>query len=60
MPEKKKKEKEENVENIIRQAWSSLESHLPYTHKKSSEGKKFHKKCVEEYLDIINNSVKLW
>lgn len=56
----KAKSKEANVEQIIRQAWSSLESHLQYTHKRTSEGQKFHKKCVEEYLDIMNNAVKLW
>lgn len=56
----KKQDREKNVEKIIRQTWTSLESHLAWTYKKSSEGKKFHKTAVKEYLDIMNNAVKLW
>jgi len=48
------------VEKIIRQAWSSLESHLEYTYKNSSEKEKFHKACVKEYVDIIKNASELY
>lgn len=49
-----------HVEKIIRLAFDSLQSHLEYTYKHTSEGEKFHKDCVVEYLEIINNAVKLW
>lgn len=48
------------IDKIIRQTWSSLESHLRYTHRHSSEGKSFHKKCVKEYVEIMNNVSKLY
>lgn len=56
----KKADRAKNVEKIIRQAWVSLESHLYWTHTKSSEGTQFHKKAIREYVDIINNATKLW
>lgn len=46
-------EKAKKIERAIRLAWSSLESHLQWTHKKSSEGEKFHKQCLEEYAELI-------
>lgn len=49
-----------HVEKIIRQAWISLESHLYWTYTKSSEGTKFHKQAIKEYVDIIHNATKLW
>lgn len=55
-----KKNRAKNVEKIIRQAWISLETHLHWTYAKSSEGKKFHRQAVKEYLEIINNAVELW
>lgn len=48
------------VERIIRLAWSSLESHLYWTHSKSSEGRNFHKQAIREYIEIIKNSIDLW
>jgi hypothetical protein len=48
------------VEKIIRLAWSSLESHLEYTHKKTSEKEKFHKDCVKDYIEIMENASKLY
>jgi hypothetical protein len=48
------------VERIIRQSWSSLDSHLPWTYLKSREGVKFHKQAIKEYLDIIATAIKLW
>lgn len=50
---KRKNEREEKIEKILRLVWSSLESHLLYTHQKSWEGKRFHKDCVSEYSLII-------
>lgn len=45
------------VEEAILLVWSSLNSHLPYTYRKYSnakgENKQFHKKCVKEYIRII-------
>ena len=49
-----------SIERIIRQTWSSLESHLRWTSRHSAEGKNFHKKCVKEYVDIIQEVVKLY
>lgn len=54
----KKNEKEKRIEKIICIAWSSLESHLPYTYIKTKEGKNFHKKCVKEYIEIIIQASK--
>lgn len=48
------------VEKIILLAWDSLESHLPYTHLKTSEGAKFHKDAIRQYIDIIRLSTELW
>ena len=48
------------IERIIRQAWSSLESHLKYTHSHTSEGQQFHKNCVKEYVEIIKNASELY
>ena len=45
--------REEKIKRLIELAWSSLESHLDWTHKDSSEGKKFHKRCVKEYSEMI-------
>lgn len=56
----RKKDRAKSVERIIRQAWSSLESHLRYTHVKSSEGIKFHKQAIKEYIEIITEASKLW
>lgn len=55
----KTKEKDKILEEVIKSVYSSLESHLPYTYTKTSEGKRFHKKCVREYAEIINKLSKL-
>lgn len=47
------------IEKNIRALWSSLESHLQYTHTKSWEGRRFHKKCVAEYAEQIMSLTKL-
>ena len=48
------------IDICIRQVFSSLKSHLPYTYKKSKEGTKFHKKCVREYASIMKHLSKLY
>lgn len=42
------------VEKAMRLTWESLESHLPWAHRKSSEGAVFHKKAIKSYLEIMN------
>jgi hypothetical protein len=42
------------IERAIRLAFSSLESHLYWTHKKTTEGKTFHKTAAKEYAEIIS------
>lgn len=39
----------------IRSIWSSLDSHLEYTQLKSTEGKRFHKKCCRDYSVDLKN-----
>ena len=53
-------ERAREVEALIRSIWSSLESHLPYTHEKSPEGVRFHKRCVKEYTEQIAKATKLY
>ncbi len=48
-----KKKRAEKIEEAIRLVWDSLQSHLEWTHKQSSEGEKFHKRCVSEYAILI-------
>ena len=48
------------IEKSMRLVWDSLQSHLPYTHIKSAEGRDFHLKCVKEYLVILNELLKLY
>lgn len=49
-----------SVEKIIKLAYDSLQSHLPYTYLKTSEGQKFHKDTIKQYIDIINEAFKLY
>lgn len=53
-----------DVEKGIRLAWSSLETHLGYTHSRSglirNETHNFHKKCVREYVEIISILTRLY
>lgn len=48
------------VGKCIEQVYTSLVSHIPYTHEKSEGGKRFHKKCVKEYARLIVNLSKLY
>jgi len=49
-----------SVEKIIRLAWDSLESHLKYTHIKTTEGEKFHRDAIRDYTKIIEEAQKLY
>lgn len=48
------------VDRAIRLVYSSLESHLYYTHHKNHEGQKFHQQCVKEYAHLIKILSKLY
>jgi hypothetical protein len=43
------------IEQLIRNEWDSLESHLPYMYGKvpKPETNKFHKQCVKDYSEQI-------
>lgn len=45
--------KRKKIERLMRLVWSSLESHLYYCHKPSSEGRAFHVRCVEDYAEQL-------
>jgi len=48
--------REKKIERAIELIYDSLESHLPYTYgniKEVKGTKKFHKKCIREYAEII-------
>lgn len=49
----KKTNRAKLLEKLIRMVWASLESHLEWTHAKSSEGQKFHIDCTAEYAEMI-------
>jgi len=48
------------VKGIIKLAYDSLDSHLDYTHRKTSEGADFHKDAIRQYVEIIDKATKLW
>jgi hypothetical protein len=50
----KRDERNKELEKTIRALWSSYESHLAYTHLRSTEGKAWHRKCCREYADEIS------
>ena len=53
---KAEKERAVKIEKAIRLVWSSLESHLYYTHDGKQirgENYRFHKKAVQEYSEVI-------
>lgn len=41
------------IEKSMLLTWDSLQSHLPYTYLKSSEGAEFHKQCVSDYVQLL-------
>ena len=47
------------IEKALRSVYDSLQSHLQYTYKKTSEGKRFHIKCVKDYLELMDTIEKL-
>ena len=50
--EHRKQECSYKIERAIRLTWGSLESHLDATHNVSDEHD-FHRKCVQEYAEVI-------
>jgi len=59
----KTKERAKKIEEGIRLAWDSLNSHLPYTHGGRSvrgETYNFHKRCVRDYAKIISILTELY
>lgn len=64
---RKDDERAKIIDEGIRLTWSSLESHLGYTHKAEPKGyqkrkldKPFDKKCVQDYARIIQILSKLY
>jgi hypothetical protein len=50
--EQRKQERSSKIERAIRLTWGSLQSHLDATHDLSHD-RAFHRKCVQEYAEII-------
>lgn len=51
-----KKQRAKHIEEAMRIVWSSLESHLSYTHgrvRNRLENHSFHKRCVRDYARTI-------
>jgi hypothetical protein len=48
------------VEQIMLLAWDSLSTHLKYTHIKTTEGTKFHREAIRDYLKIMAEAYKLY
>jgi hypothetical protein len=48
-----KDERAKKIEEAIKLIYDSLDSHLEWTHRQSSEGRAFHKKCAAEYAQLI-------
>lgn len=51
------------IRRAIRNAWGSLDSHLKYTYKgglEKPEDNNFHKKCVQEYAQLIADLASLY
>lgn len=55
----RKKAKDKLLREVIKSIWSSLDSHLEWTYKKSLEKQPFHIKCVKEYAEMIYKLSKL-
>lgn len=55
-----KNRRAKDIDRALRLVWSSMESHLQWTHQKSSEGIKFHKLCCREYSELIQLLTKLY
>ena len=50
--EHRKQERSYKIERAIRLTWGSLESHLDVT-RDLSHDRDFHRKCVQEYAEVI-------
>lgn len=45
--------KEQELCRALEIAWDSLQSHMEWTYKASSEGKAFHKRCIADYSELM-------
>lgn len=61
-----KDQRAEKVDRIIRIAFDSLKTHLPYSHTVTNKQKafigstSFHRKCVKDYAKIIMLATELY
>jgi len=58
-----KRKRAKVIRRAIRNTWGSLDSHLEHTYKKGlkkPEDNNFHKKCVQEYAQLIADLVSLY
>ena len=57
----KTKNRAKTIDEMMRLIWSSLESHLEWTHEHGKDGDmKFHKKCVKEYVKMMKLTSDLY
>ena len=56
------KERIQRIDELIRNVWASLESHLGYTHVEvpPPENNKFHQACCNEYAEMIVKLTRLY
>jgi len=57
---KQKLIEKDKLEKVITSISSSLLSHLYFCHRNSREGKRFHRTCIRQYLEDLNNSVDIF
>ena len=50
---RKKFMKQKELERAIKLTFDSLWSHIDGTYLKTKEGRKWHKKCCKEYVEIL-------
>lgn len=50
---KKMKNKNKEIGKALRLVWSSLDSHIDWTHGKSAEGQAHHIQAMREYAETI-------
>lgn len=52
--------KQKLIERAMILVWDSLQSHLPYTYLKTAEGKRFHRKAIKDYVELLDILDKLY
>lgn len=58
MNSKRSDKRWKHIEAALRLTWASLETHLSYTHGKHADGRRFHRKTVREYIDLLQHIIK--